>query len=150
MNSLFLGSHAINMDAKGRFAVPTRVREELMASCDGRLVITAHNEERCLLVYPEPQWQELLPKIEALPNMKKAASRLQRLLIGYACPLEMDGNGRLLLPPTLRDFAGLEKKLMLVGQGKKLELWSEERWNAWLDDSSDDEEITDEMLSLSL
>lgn len=138
------------MDAKGRFAVPTKVRESLLSVCDGRLVITAHAEERCLLVYPEPQWQELLPKIEALPNLNKAASRLQRLLIGYACPMEMDGSGRLLLPPTLRDYASLEKKLMLVGQGKKLELWSEERWNAWLDASAADEEMSAEMLSLSL
>ncbi len=147
---MFLGSHAINMDAKGRFAVPTRVREELMTACDGRLVITANYEERCLLVYPEPEWQELLPKIEKLPNLNKAASRLQRLLMGYACPMEMDGNGRLLLPSTLRDYAGLEKKLMLVGQAKKLELWSEERWYSWLDASENDEEMTDEMLSLSL
>jgi len=138
------------MDSKGRFAVPTRIRETLASACEGRLVITAHNEERCLLVYPEPQWQELLPKIEALPNLNKAASRLQRLLIGYACPLELDGNGRLLLPPTLREFAGLDKKLMLVGQGKKLELWSEESWNAWLEASAKEQEMTDEMLSLSL
>lgn len=147
---MFLGSHAINMDAKGRFAVPTRVREALMSACEGRLVITAHYEERCLLIYPEPQWQELLPQIEKLPNLSKAASRLQRLLIGYACPMEMDGSGRLLLPPTLRDYAGMEKKLMLVGQGRKLELWSEERWNAWLEASESDQEMTDEMLSLSL
>lgn len=147
---MFLGSHAINMDAKGRFAVPTRVREALMAACDGRLVVTAHNEERCLLVYPEPEWQELLPKIEKLPNMSKPARRLQRLLIGYACPMEMDGNGRLLLPPTLRDYAGLEKKLMLVGQGSKLELWNEESWHSWLDAPENGEEMTDEMLSLSL
>ncbi|GAB1256830.1 division/cell wall cluster transcriptional repressor MraZ [Aurantivibrio plasticivorans] len=147
---MFLGSHSINMDTKGRFAVPTRIRETLASVCEGRVVITAHNEERCLLVYPEPQWQELLPKIEALPNLNKAASRLQRLLIGYACPLEMDGNGRVLLPQTLRDFAGLEKKLMLVGQGKKLELWSEEHWNKWLEASAQEDELTDEMLSLSL
>lgn len=147
---MFLGSHAINMDAKGRFAVPTRVREELMSVCGGRLVITANYEERCLLVYPEPQWEKLLPEVEKLPNLNKAASRLQRLLIGYACPMEMDGNGRLLLPPTLRDYAGLEKKLMLVGQAKKLELWSEERWHTWLDASENDEEMTNEMLSLSL
>ncbi len=148
--NVFLGSHAINMDAKGRMAIPARIRETLATSCDGRLVITAHTEERCLLVYPEPQWQEILPQIEALPNMNKAARRLQRLLIGYACPLEMDGNGRVLVPPTLRDYAGLEKKLMLVGQGKKLELWSEDRWSEWLDEPGDDDVMPEQMLSLSL
>ena len=148
--SVFLGSDAINMDAKGRISVPTRFREDLQATCGGRLVITAHTEEKCLLVYPEPEWQILLPKIEALPNLKKSAVRLQRLLLGYACELEMDGNGRLLLPPTLRNYAGLEKKLMLVGQGKKLELWSEDAWNAWLTSPDDGEEITEEMALLSL
>lgn len=146
---MFLGNHLINMDSKGRFAVPTRTREALTAACEGRVVITAHNEERCLLVYPEPQWQELLPKIEALPNLNKAANRLQRLLIGYATPLELDGNGRLLLPAPLRDYAGLEKKLMLVGQGKKMELWSEDGWNKYLE-STKAEDMTAEMAALSL
>lgn len=138
------------MDAKGRMAIPARIREALAEACGGRMVITAHTEERCLLVYPEPQWLELLPQIEALPNMNKAARRLQRLLIGYACPLEMDGNGRVLVPPTLRDYAGLEKKLMLVGQGKKLELWSEDRWSEWLDEPGEDEAMPEQMLTLSL
>lgn len=147
---MFQGNNAINMDAKGRFAVPTRVRETLASVCDGRLVITAHNEERCLLVYPEPQWQEIAAKIEALPNLTKAVGRLQRLLIGYAAQLEMDSNGRVLLPATLREYANLDKKLMLVGQGKKMELWSEEGWNQWLIDSATDADITAEMASLSL
>lgn len=147
---MFLGGHAINMDAKGRMAIPARIREELVSFCEGRLVVTAHTEERCLLIYPEPQWQEILPKIEALPSFNKVARRAQRLLIGYACPIDMDTNGRILVPPTLRDYARLEKKLMLVGQGKKLELWSEDSWSAWLDDTSDDDAIPEEMLSLSL
>lgn len=146
---MFLGSHAINMDTKGRIAVPTRIRESLSDVCDGRIVITAHADERCLLVYPEPEWQILLPKIEALPNLNKAAARLQRLLIGYANPMELDGNGRVLLPAPLREYAGLEKKLMLVGQGKRLELWSEEGWTTWLN-ASDDGDLTAEMQALSL
>mgnify|MGYP001993321130 CR=1 FL=1 len=112
----FLGSHAINMDAKGRLAIPARVREDLETLCGGRIVLTAHTEERCLLVYPEPQWEEILPKIEALPSFNKAVRRTQRLLIGYATPLELDGAGRILVPQPLRDYAGLEKKLYLVGQ----------------------------------
>ena len=147
---MFLGGHSINMDAKGRMAIPARIRETLVSLCEGRLVFTAHTEERCLLVYPEPQWQEVLPKIEALPSFNKVARRAQRLLIGYACQIEMDSNGRVLVPPTLRDYAGLEKKLMLVGQGKKLELWSEDRWSSWLDESDNDDLIPEEMQSLSL
>ncbi|MGM0449197.1 MAG: division/cell wall cluster transcriptional repressor MraZ [Pseudomonadota bacterium] len=146
----FLGSHAINMDAKGRLAIPARVREDLETLCGGRIVLTAHTEERCLLVYPEPQWEEILPKIEALPSFNKAVRRTQRLLIGYATPLELDGAGRVLVPQPLRDYAGLEKKLYLVGQGRKLELWSEDRWMAWLEEDDGDEEIPEEMKSLSL
>ncbi|TNC81589.1 MAG: cell division/cell wall cluster transcriptional repressor MraZ [Oleiphilus sp.] len=147
---MFLGSHAINMDAKGRMAIPTKIRESLSSFCDGRIVVTAHTEERCLLVYPESQWQEILPKIESLPSFNKVARRAQRLLIGYATPLEMDGNGRILVPPTLREYAGLEKKLMLVGQGKKFELWSESRWFDWLDEADGEDAIPEEMQSLSL
>jgi len=147
---LFLGSHTINMDAKGRMAIPTKIRESLASFCDGRIVVTAHTEERCLLVYPESQWEEILPKIENLPSFNKMARRAQRLLIGYATPLEMDGNGRILVPPTLREYASLEKKLMLVGQGKKFELWSENSWFDWLDTEDQDGDIPEEMRNLSL
>ena len=75
---------------------------------------------------------------------------MQRLLLGYATPLELDGNGRVLLPQTLRDYAGLEKKLMLIGQGKKLELWSEAGWYDELETGDDDVSMPDEVLSLSL
>ncbi len=147
---MFLGSHAINMDPKGRMAIPTKIRESLVSSCEGRMVVTAHTEERCLLVYPEEQWKEILPKIESLPSFNKVARRAQRLLIGYATPLEMDANGRILVPPTLREYANLEKKLMLVGQGKKFELWSEDRWFSWLDEADQGDDIPEEMQSLSL
>lgn len=137
------------MDPKGRMAIPTRVRDALMESCGGRLVVTAHTEDRCLLVYPEPEWLTLLPQIEALPSFNKVSQRVKRILIGYASTLDIDANGRVLVPPTLREYASLDKKMMLVGQGKKLELWSEESWLALLNEPADDE-IPSEMLSLSL
>lgn len=112
--------------------------------------MTAHTQDKCVLVYPEPEWQNILPKIEALPTFNKAALRTQRLLIGYACALELDGNGRVLVPPTLREYAKLEKKLMLVGLGKKFELWSEESWLSSVADNGDDDELPQEMMSLSL
>ncbi|MBJ6138433.1 division/cell wall cluster transcriptional repressor MraZ [Marinobacter litoralis] len=151
--SNFLGSHAINMDAKGRLAIPTKLREELAQLCGGRIVLTASantDEERCVLLYPEPEWEALRPKIEALPNIKKPVRRLQRLMLGNAAPMELDSAGRILVPPTLRTYAYLEKKLMLIGQGNKWELWSEERWMAWLDDSADDDDVPPEMEALSL
>src|SRR3989338_6034626 len=138
------------MDAKGRMAIPTKVRDALSSFSEGRILMTGHTEERCLLVSPESQCLEILPKIEALPSFNKVARRAQRLLIGYATPLEMDNIGRILVPPTLREYAGLDKQVMLIGQGKKMELWSEERWQHWLDDAGDDEEMPDEMKRLSL
>ena len=147
---MYQGSHAINMDAKGRVAVPAKHRDRLASACGGRIVMTAHTQDKCVLVYPETEWQNILPKIEALPTFNKAALRAQRLLIGYACTLELDGNGRVLVPPTLRDYANLEKKLMLVGLGKKFELWSEESWLSSIADSDDDGALPEEMMSLSL
>lgn len=128
-------------------AIPTRVREGLMESCGGRLVITAHTEERCLLVYPEPKWQEILPRIQNLPAMSKEVRRVQRLLIGHACTLEMDANGRILVPPTLRAHANLDKKLLLAGLGDKLELWSEDSWLALMNEPGGDD-LPDELQTL--
>ncbi len=147
---MYQGSHSINMDAKGRIAVPAKHRDLLASTCGGRIVMTAHTQDKCVLVYPEAEWQNILPKIEALPTFNKAALRAQRLLIGYACTLELDSNGRVLVPPTLRDYAKLEKKLMLVGLGKKFELWSEDSWLASVAESEDDEAMPEEMMSLSL
>lgn len=149
---MYLGSYAIQMDAKGRLAIPGKVRDALLSACQGRVVVTAHTEERCLLIYPESKWQELLPQIQALPNINKRAARMQRLLLGYATPLEVDAdNGRILLPATLRDFAGLEKSLMLVGQGGKLELWSEAGWAAYLESALDDgDALPEQVAALSL
>jgi len=147
---VFQGSHAINMDAKGRMAIPAKYRDSLASACDGRIVMTAHTQDRCVLVYPEPEWQTILPKIEALPTFNKASLRAQRLLIGYATPLELDGNGRVLVPPTLRDYAKLDKKLMLVGLGKKFELWSEEAWLASVADLETEDDLPEAMMSLTL
>lgn len=151
MMSNFLGSHAINMDAKGRMAIPAKLREELAQLCDGRIVLTASaTGDRCLMVYPEPEWAAVEEQINALPSMKKAVRRLQRTVLGYATRLQLDSAGRVLVPPTLRDYAKLDKKLMLVGQGKKLELWSEEHWFDWLDEAADDDEMPPEMEVLDL
>ncbi len=151
---MFRGVSSINMDGKGRMAFPTRYRERLMEQCDGNLVITIDTEERCLLIYPLPEWEVIEKKIEALPSFNRAARRIQRLLIGHATDLELDGSGRVLLPAPLREYAGLDKKLMLIGQGKKFELWSEEHWDRcrddYLDEGSDADALPEEMMNLSL
>lgn len=150
---MFRGVSAINLDAKGRLAIPTRYRERLAGHCDGQLVVTIDTEERCLLIFPLPQWEDLERKVEALPSFNQAARRVQRLLIGHATDIQVDGSGRILLPIPLREYARLEKKVMLLGQGGKLELWSEAYWlerrDSWLEDQSE-LDIPPELRALSL
>ncbi len=151
---MFRGVNPINLDAKGRMAIPARYREQITGCCDGSLVATIDTEARCLLLYPLPEWEEIQAKIEALPSFNPAARRIQRLLIGHATDLDMDSNGRLLLPAPLREYAMLEKRVVLLGQGRKFEIWSEEQWldtrDEYLQEVDGGNELPDEMQSLSL
>tara|TARA_B100000749_G_scaffold97261_1_gene74205 strand:- start:4998 stop:5453 length:456 start_codon:yes stop_codon:yes gene_type:complete len=151
---VFRGANAINLDAKGRLAMPARYRDRLLASCDGQLVVTIALEERCLWIYPLHEWEAVEAKLRQAPNMNPAVKRLQRLLIGNAFELELDGAGRFVVPPLLREYAGLDKKVMLVGQIGKFELWSEDAWtattSAYLDESQEAGELPAELHSLSL
>lgn len=151
---MFRGVHHINLDAKGRMAVPTRYRQLLHESNDGALVVTIDTEERCLLVYPLHEWEPIQAKLEALPSFNPAARRIQRLIIGHATDVDMDANGRMLLPGPLREYAGLNKKVVLMGQGNKFELWDEDHWNQcrqeYLEAMKDDAQMPDELMNLSL
>lgn len=129
---LFRGATALNLDAKGRLAVPSKHRDALASESANKLVITAH-PHRCLLLYPQPAWEPIEQKINSLPSFDPVASSWKRLLLGHAEELEMDGSGRLLVSPVLRELAGLEKQVMLVGQGGHFELWSMEGWRRQMD-----------------
>lgn len=151
---MFRGVQHINMDAKGRLAMPARQREPLLYECNGQLVATIDTQSQCLFIYPLPVWEQIEREIQELPALKPAVKRFQRLVIGYATDLELDGSGRVLLPAPLREYAQLEKKLVLVGQGRKLELWAEELWMAErdraLEEAGPDAELPEELLSLTL
>jgi MraZ protein len=142
------------MDSKGRVALPTRYRELVHDRCAGRMVVTIDTEERCLLVYPLSDWEEIERKIEALPSFNKESRRVQRLLIGHATDVELDSGDRLLIPPPLRQYAELDKKVVLIGQGKKLEIWSEQTWEEkrerWIQEDSNGAEMPADLLSISL
>ena len=124
----FRGATAINLDNKGRFALPIKYRQEISASCQNQLVITIETQARCLLIYPLPQWRFIQEQLQSLPSFEPQTRRLQRLIIGHASDVEVDKAGRVLLAATLREYAQLDKKMMLVGQGNKLELWDETHW----------------------
>ncbi|MBN7795369.1 division/cell wall cluster transcriptional repressor MraZ [Parahaliea mediterranea] len=151
---MFRGVQHINMDAKGRLAMPARQREPLLQQCEGQIVVTIDTQTRCLAIYPLPEWERIERDIQDLPALKPAVKRFQRLVLGYATDVELDGSGRMLLTQPLRDYARLEKKLVLVGQGNKLELWSEELWFAEQEqallESGPDAELPDELMSLTL
>lgn len=150
--AVFRGATKVSLDAKGRLAIPTRYRERLTARCDGQLVATV-DRDYCLLLYPLPDWEDIERKLIRLPSLNRQARRLQRLMVGYATELELDGSGRILLSRELREFAGLDRQAILIGQGNKFELWDEEAWNekrdAWLGED-DDADLPAELESLSL
>ena len=151
---MFRGVSTVNLDAKGRFAIPTKYRDRLVEQCASQLVITV-DKDGCLLVYPEPVWIEIEKKLKDLPSFNKATRILQRLYIGHAHEVEMDGQGRVLLPPKLREFAKLDKKIAVVGQGERLEIWDEETWDQQRDDWLQDVDLSDlslppELQSLSI
>jgi len=151
---VFRGVNPINLDAKGRMAIPARYRDTITEYCCGQLVATIDTEERCLLLYPLAEWEEIQAKIQALSSFNPAVRRIQRLLIGHATDLDMDGNGRLLLPAPLREYAELSKKIVLLGQGNKFEIWSEDRWLAtreeYLAEADGGAELPEELKNLSL
>lgn len=140
----FRGITKISVDAKGRIAVPKHHRDTLLENGINEIVVTA-DLSGCLLVYPMPVWQEIEDQLVDLPNNHPKARRIQRLYIGYATPMDLDATGRILLPMELREYAGVDRKVVLIGQGRKLELWDERAWAAenesWRGDTGTEEEL---------
>jgi MraZ protein len=152
---MFRGINAITIDAKGRLAIPTRYRQALGAEEKASLVVTIDTEERCLLLYTAAQWQIIENNLQKLPSFNAAARRIQRLLIGHATDVEIDANARVLLPTVLRNYAKLEKEVVMIGQGNKFEVWSKTLWESrreeWLDEEGSGESgLPDEMKTFSL
>ena len=133
--------------------MPTRYRDRLLERCEGRLVVTV-DRDQCLLLYPLPDWEEIERKLMRLPTLNEHARRLQRLMVGHASDVELDGHGRVLLPPKLREFARLDRNAILIGQGTRFELWDEQRWDErrdeWLNAEPSAELLPPELGSLSL
>ena len=133
--------------------LPARYRERLIEKCNSQLVVTIDTDQPCLLIYPINEWELIEEKIEALPSFNPTTRRIQRLLIGHATDIEVDTNGRMLLSNPLREYAQLGRKVVLIGQGKKFELWDEVLWaqrmDEWLSDGTD-VEMPEALAELSL
>ena len=156
---MFRGISAINIDTKGRLAIPTRYRDIILTSTPQhsayQLIVTIDTESPCLLLYAVAEWEVIENKLQGLPSFNRATRRIQRLLLGHATELEMDINGRVLIPNPLREYAGLAKQTVLVGQGKKFEIWDEAQWadyrEIWLaEESKQQGETPPELAALSL
>src|SRR5271169_4128940 len=150
---MFRGANKLTLDVKGRLVMPTRYRERLQERCGGNLVVTV-DKDQCLLIYPLPDWEDIERKLTKLPTLDPRTRGLQRLMVGYATDLELDGHGRLLLPPELREFAKLERHGMLIGQGNRFELWDEAHWGErcgqWLKSEETAGDLPSELDSLKL
>lgn len=143
------GVTRLSLDVKGRLAIPSKYREQLLEECEGRLVVTVDHERRMVL-YPLNEWKLAEEKLEALSSFNKAAVRIKRLYLGHASECELDKNGRINLPPYLREITGLDKQIVLLGVGNKFEIWDEETWNKEWESDEDELELSAELESLSL
>jgi MraZ protein len=134
-NAVFRGVSQLALDAKGRLAIPAKHRDALAGRLPnagptppGNVVVTA-DPSRCLLVYPRAAWEPIQARLMALSSFNPEIRSLQRLIVGFADDVDVDGNGRILVPPALRQYASLEHHVVLVGQGNKFELWDAAKWN---------------------
>jgi MraZ protein len=126
---VFRGVTELALDAKGRFAIPARHRDAIVAESGSRLVLTA-DPSRCLLLYPLAAWEPIQSRLMALSSFDERLRQLQRLIVGHADDVEIDAAGRILVPPALRRYASLDRDVVLVGQGRKFEVWDEAQWSA--------------------
>jgi MraZ protein len=123
---VFQGASSLSLDAKGRLSVPTRHRDVLAATAQGQLTVTKH-PHGCLMVFPRPEWEKFRERINALPM---SAQWWKRVFLGNAMDVDMDGTGRVLISPELREAAGIGRDTLLLGMGTHFELWDKATYEA--------------------
>ena len=141
---MFMGEYSHTIDTKGRLIIPSKFREEL-----GETFVVTKGLDGCLFVFSDEEWKAFEVKLKSLPLTNKNARQFARFFVAGATPCELDKQGRILLPATLREFAGLEKDVVLTGMLNRIEIWSKEKWNEnnSLDDVAMDE-IAEQMTDL--
>ncbi|MDO4343430.1 MAG: division/cell wall cluster transcriptional repressor MraZ [Eubacteriales bacterium] len=138
---MFMGEYNHAIDTKGRLIIPSKFRDEL-----GEEFVVTKGLDGCLFVFSNDAWREFEEKLRTLPLMNKSARQFARFFVAGATPCELDKQGRILLPATLREFAGLEKDVVLTGMLNRIEIWSKEKWsenNSWDDMDAIAEQMTD-------
>ena len=141
---MFMGEYSHTIDTKGRLIIPSKFCEEL-----GETFVVTKGLDGCLFVFSDEEWKAFEIKLKSLPLTNKNARQFARFFVAGATPCELDKQGRILLPATLREFAGLEKDVVLTGMLNRIEIWSKEKWNEnnSLDDVAMDE-IAEQMTDL--
>jgi len=151
---MFLGISSVNLDAKGRLAIPARHRDKLIALSGGKLIVTVEVLEPCLLLYTLPAWEQVQNSLTGLSNVKRSNRQIQRLMLGYASDVDVDGSGRIRIPSELRAYADIQKQVILMGQGKKIEIWDSESWQKrvadWKLHQSDEDFDGDDLAGVSI
>lgn len=135
---MFRGLSTVSIDAKGRLAVPARFRDQLARLDGATLILTVNPWDRCLWLYPLPEWDAIEAKLSTLSDFDKSSRRTKQIMRGYATDCRCDAQGRVLLPQELREIATLERQAVMLGQDNKLEIWNAESWRAERDDWFDD------------
>jgi MraZ protein len=131
---VFRGANSINLDSKGRIAIPAKYREGIIESAESHMIVTCDPYENCLLLFTLQHWETTEADLQALSNSKPLFRRLKRIMLAHATEVDMDANGRLLIPSVLRERASLNKESMLIGQGNTFQLWNETEWNSLMDE----------------
>lgn len=126
---MFRGLSKLNINAGGRIAIPTKYRDEINAEHEGQMILTVDHGVRCLVLYPMAKWLDTEQALMGLPNLSETVREMKRLILGHATDVEMDGQGRIMVPPPLREYAEIDKKVSMIGQGDKFELWSDSSWD---------------------
>ena len=150
---MYRGIHLLSIDAKGRLKIPSRHLEQVQKSSSGKMVLSVHPDDSCLVLYSLKDWERLELKIGELPSLNIHTKKLSRKLIGYACECDLDKIGRILIPNSHIKYANLINKAILSGQGKSFEIWDERTWKEQiekLDRLSKEKEIPQEVSKLSL
>ena len=126
---MFRGSFEHSVDAKGRVSVPSRFRDILAERYEGRLVLTM-DFDKCIMVYPLEEWERVEEKIKSLPQSQKEVKDFTRFVFSNATECELDKQGRILIPPSLREGARISKAVMVLGMLNKMEIWDKVAWDA--------------------
>lgn len=143
---MFMGEYKHNIDTKGRMIVPAKFREEL-----GEVFVVTRGLDKCLFAYPMNEWKVIEEKLKKLPLTKKDARAFTRFFFSGAIECEVDKQGRINIPPTLRTYAELEKECTVIGVSERIEIWASEKWEEYVEESEESfSEIAENLLDFDI